>query len=283
MSTIACYVVTRAKVLAQLKTHIWAWHNLQILDLGGMSAFQMLGHMRSEESQAEWQHNMDFQPEVLHKVNASSFCCAELYLELTYADHKFSLFPVLVVSKYAAGLSIPKSEFSDAGTTSTEKCNVVHVMLAMFDKLSYWPANARHATFCRSICPHIAIAGLDIAAATCTSTMIYTLHWYATFHHIYEDRPAAYMVSIQHNLIWCSQTYLPTTYMPKQREGPWPLSWLESYMGGQRGLSLLFCPWKAITNLSCLCRSTSSMPPLEWAQSGSLHPSLFQPQHERRL
>ena len=141
-----------------------------------MSAFQMLGHMRSEESQAEWQHNMDFQPEVLHKVNASSVYCAELYFGLTYADHKFSLLPVLVGSKYAAGLSIAKSKFSDAGTPSTEKCKIIHVMLAMLDKLSYWPANARHATFCRSNCPHIANAGLDIAAANLTSTMIYTLH-----------------------------------------------------------------------------------------------------------
>ena len=43
---------------------------LQILDLSGMSALSMMSHMRSEESQAEWQHNMDFQPEVLHKVRS---------------------------------------------------------------------------------------------------------------------------------------------------------------------------------------------------------------------
>lgn len=40
----------------------------QVLDLSGMSAMQMVSHMRSTESQKEWQHNMDFQPEVLHKI-----------------------------------------------------------------------------------------------------------------------------------------------------------------------------------------------------------------------
>jgi len=40
----------------------------QVLDLSGMSALQMIGHMKSTESQKEWQHNQNFMPEVLHKV-----------------------------------------------------------------------------------------------------------------------------------------------------------------------------------------------------------------------
>ena len=33
-----------------------------------MSAMQMVSHMRSPDAQREWQHNLDFMPESLHKV-----------------------------------------------------------------------------------------------------------------------------------------------------------------------------------------------------------------------
>ena len=43
---------------------------MQVLDFGGMSAMQMVSHMRSPDAQKEWQHNLDFQPELVHKAGA---------------------------------------------------------------------------------------------------------------------------------------------------------------------------------------------------------------------
>ena len=42
---------------------------LQVLDLSGMSAMQIVSHMRSPSAQREWQYNMDFVPELLYKVS----------------------------------------------------------------------------------------------------------------------------------------------------------------------------------------------------------------------
>ena len=38
---------------------------MQVVDLGGVSTLSMVKHQRSQENQAEWQHNADFNPETL--------------------------------------------------------------------------------------------------------------------------------------------------------------------------------------------------------------------------
>ena len=53
------------------ETNLLANSSAQVLDLGGMSAMQMVSHMRNQDAQQEWQHNLDFHPEVLHKVMIS--------------------------------------------------------------------------------------------------------------------------------------------------------------------------------------------------------------------
>ena len=40
----------------------------QVIDLAGMSPINMLQHVRREDAQSEWQHNMDYCPETLNKV-----------------------------------------------------------------------------------------------------------------------------------------------------------------------------------------------------------------------
>lgn len=40
----------------------------QIMDVGGVSVFQMLKHISSTENQKEFAHNSDFMPESLGKV-----------------------------------------------------------------------------------------------------------------------------------------------------------------------------------------------------------------------
>lgn len=41
----------------------------QVIDLAGMSPINMIQHVRREDAQSEWQHNMDFCPETLNKVS----------------------------------------------------------------------------------------------------------------------------------------------------------------------------------------------------------------------
>ncbi|KAK9827387.1 hypothetical protein WJX81_005359 [Elliptochloris bilobata] len=41
---------------------------VQVIDLASMSPFNMLQHVRRDDAQSEWQHNMDFCPETLNKV-----------------------------------------------------------------------------------------------------------------------------------------------------------------------------------------------------------------------
>lgn len=43
---------------------------------------QMVSHMRSPDAQKEWQHNLDFHPELLHKVKAEKYNCA-IYMKFT--------------------------------------------------------------------------------------------------------------------------------------------------------------------------------------------------------
>ena len=43
-----------------------------MIDLAGMSPINMIQHVRREDAQSEWQHNMDFCPETLNKVSLLS-------------------------------------------------------------------------------------------------------------------------------------------------------------------------------------------------------------------
>ena len=71
-------VLRRAALSGQSTLTEWSQTNrswLQVLDLQGMSAMQMVSHMRSPDAQREWQHNLDFMPESLHKVGPTTFLC----------------------------------------------------------------------------------------------------------------------------------------------------------------------------------------------------------------
>lgn len=46
----------------------------QVIDLAGMSPINMLQHVRREDAQSEWQHNMDYCPETLNKVGVPCIC-----------------------------------------------------------------------------------------------------------------------------------------------------------------------------------------------------------------
>ena len=73
LSVLGCTVLSGQMTLTELSHTNSLW--LQVLDLQSMSAMQMVSHMRSPDAQREWQHNLDFMPESLHKVGPTAVLC----------------------------------------------------------------------------------------------------------------------------------------------------------------------------------------------------------------
>ncbi len=60
---------------------------LQVIDLHGLSPVNLITQTRNPESQAEWQHNMDYAPETLCKVPRSCLSSSAFIPYLTSRCH----------------------------------------------------------------------------------------------------------------------------------------------------------------------------------------------------